>query len=235
MRKMKDMRGSHVSAVRTAIFRKFGLQLASSRRKNSRDIMDWKQSKEVKDSHNKLFTEDTAIEEITNSAFPSLSNADDEKFNDMYIYTASVCDIILNPNCPTLEISKPEMEMRLEKFRVSIDFILLFKKNEFILLFKKIEFILLFKKIEFILLFKKLNLLIKIKIRKHLMKKVKLILAIQRLKKCLTFLAKINLPMIMKMKRDQPKTNRYITIQILILNRMIACLISGNYFDLFYF
>ncbi|SRR2546421_6933716 len=217
MRKMKDMRGSHVSAVRTAIFRKFGLQLASSRRKNSRDIMDWKQSKEVKDSHNKLFTEDTAIEEITNSAFPSLSNADDEKFNDMYIYTASVCDIILNPNCPTLEISKPEMEMRLEKFRVSIDFILLFKK------------------IEFILLFKKLNLLIKIKIRKHLMKKVKLILAIQRLKKCLTFLAKINLPMIMKMKRDQPKTNRYITIQILILNRMIACLISGNYFDLFYF
>src|SRR5256886_12538755 len=217
MRKMKDMRGSHVSAVRTAIFRKFGLQLASSRRKNSRDIMDWKQSTEVKDSHNKLFTEDTAIEEITNSAFPSLSNADDEKFNDMYIYTASVCDIILNPNCPTLEISKPEMELRLEKFRVSIDFILLFKK------------------IEFILLFKKLNLLIKIKIRKHLMKKVKLILAIQRLKKCLTFLAKINLPMIMKMKRDQPKTNRYITIQILILNRMIACLISGNYFDLFYF
>src|SRR5436190_13396436 len=217
MRKMKDMRGSHVSAVRTAIFRKFGLQLASSRRKNSRDIMDWKQSKEVKDCHNKLFTEDTAIEEITNSAFPSLSNADDEKFNDMYIYTASVCDIILNPNCPTLEISKPEMELRLEKFRVSIDFILLFKK------------------IEFILLFKKLNLLIKIKIRKHLMKKVKLILAIQRLKKCLTFLAKINLPMIMKMKRDQPKTNRYITIQILILNRMIACLISGNYFDLFYF
>src|SRR5436853_2270220 len=217
MRKMKDMRGSHVSAVRTAIFRKFGLQLASSRRKNSRDIMDWKQSKEVKDSHNKLFTEDTAIEEITNSAFPSLSNADDEKFNDMYIYTASVCDIILNPNCPTLEISKPEMELRLEKFRVSIDFILLFKK------------------IEFILLFKKLNLLIKIKIRKHLMKKVKLILAIQCLKKCLTFLAKINLPMIMKMKRDQPKTNRYIMIQILILNRMIACLISGNYFDLFYF
>jgi hypothetical protein len=199
MRKMKDMRGSHVSAVRNAIFRKFGLQLASSRRKNSRDIMDWKQSKEVKDSHNKLFTEDTAIEEITNSAFPSLANADD-------IYTASVCDIIFNPNCPTLEISKTEMELRLEKFRVSI---------------------------EFILLFKKLNLLIKIKIRKHLMKKVKLILAIQRLKKCLT---KINLPMIMKMKRDQPKTNRYLTIQILILNRMIACLIySGNYFDLFYF
>ena len=209
MRKMKDMRGSHVSAVRNAILRKFGLQLTSNQCKNSREILDWKQSKEVKDSYNKLFTEDIVIEEITNSAFPSLSNADDDKFNDMYIYTASVCDIILNPNCPTLEISKPEMELRLEKFRVSI---------------------------EFILLFKKLNLLIKIKIRKHLMKKVKLILAIQRLKKCLTFLAKINLLMIMKMKKDQPKTNRYLTIQILILNCMIACLIySGNYFDLFYF
>ena len=125
MRKIKDMRGSHVSAVWITIFRKFELQLADSWHKNSQDILNWKQSKEVKDSHNKLFTEETAIEEITNSAFPSLANADDEKFNDMYIYTASVCDIILNPNCPTLEISKPEMELRLEKFRVSIEFILL--------------------------------------------------------------------------------------------------------------
>jgi len=209
MRKMKDMRESHVSAVLTTIFRKFRLQLASSKCKNSQDILDWKQSKEVKDSHNKLFTEDTVIEEITNSAFPSLANADDEKFNDMYIYTASICDIILNPNCPTLEISKPEMELQLEKFRVSIKFILLFKK---------------------------LNLLIKIKIRKHLIKKVELILTIQRLKKCLTFLAKINLLMIMKIKRDQPKMNRYLTIQILILNCMIVYLIySSNYFDLFYF
>src|SRR6266513_1854029 len=98
---MKDARGSHVSAVRNAILRKFGLQLTSNRRKNSREILDWKQSKKVKDSYNKLFTEDTAIEEITNSAFSSLANADKEKFNDMYIYTASVCDIILNPNCPT--------------------------------------------------------------------------------------------------------------------------------------
>jgi hypothetical protein len=204
---MKDVRGSNVSLVRNAILRKFGLQLlTSSRRKNSREILDWKQSKEVKDSYNKLFTEDMAIEEITNFAFPSLANADEEKFNDMYIYTASVCDIILNPNCPTLEVSKTAMELRLKKFRVSI---------------------------EIILLFKKLNLLNKIKIRKHLMKKVKLSLAIQRLKKCLTFLAKINLPMIMKMKRGKTKTNRDLTIQSLILNRMMACLIySGNYFDL---
>ena len=65
MRKMKDMRISHVSAVQTAIFKKFRLQLANSRYKNSRNVLDWKQSKEVKDSHNKLFTEDTVIEEIT--------------------------------------------------------------------------------------------------------------------------------------------------------------------------
>lgn len=145
MRKMKDMRGSHVSAVRNAILRKFGLQLTGSRRKNSREILDWKQSKEVKDSYNKLFTDDIAIEEITNSAFPSLANADEEKYSDMYIYTASVCDIILNPNYPTLEVSKTALELRLKKFRVSI---------------------------EFILLFKKLNLLNKIKIRSQLMKKV---------------------------------------------------------------
>src|SRR6266480_7847463 len=145
MRKMKDIRGSHVSAVRTAILRKFGLQLTSNRRKNSREILNWKQSKEVKDSYNKLFTEDIVIEEITNSAFPSLANADEEKFNDMYIYTAFVYDIILNPNCPTLEVSKATMELQLKKFRVSI---------------------------EFILLFKKLNLLNKIKIRTHLIKKV---------------------------------------------------------------
>ena len=98
MRKMKDARGSHVSAVRNAILRKFGLQLTSNRRKNSREILDWKQSKEVKDSYNKLFTENIAIEEITNFAFPSLANADEEKFNDMYIYTASVCDIIRASN-----------------------------------------------------------------------------------------------------------------------------------------
>src|SRR2546429_8661941 len=84
MRKMKDIRGSHVSAVRTAILRKFRLQLTSNRRKNSREILDWKQSKEIKDSYNKLFTEDITIEEITNSAFPSLANANEEKFNDMY-------------------------------------------------------------------------------------------------------------------------------------------------------
>ena len=126
MRKMKDMRGSHVSAIRSAIIKTCGLQLASNRRKNSKDILEWKQSREVKDNYNKLFTE-SMIENITSSAFPSLDGASEERFNDMYIYTASVCDILLNPNCHTLEVSKKPLELRLKRFRVFIEFILLFK------------------------------------------------------------------------------------------------------------
>jgi hypothetical protein len=75
MRKMKDMRGAHVSAVRNAIAKKVRLQLISNRHKNSREILDWKQSKEVKDSYNKLFTEEIAIEEIT--TFASFEEAPD--------------------------------------------------------------------------------------------------------------------------------------------------------------
>ena len=106
MRKMKNMRGSHVSAICTANFRKFELQFASSRRKNSQEIMEWKQSKKVKSSHNRLFNEKKAIENITMLAFPSLDNATEEGYNNMYVYTASVCDIILNPDYSTLDISK---------------------------------------------------------------------------------------------------------------------------------
>jgi len=127
MRKMKDMRGSHVSAIRTAILKTCKLQLASSKRKNSKDILEWKQSKEVKDNYNRLFTEGIMLEMITNAAFPSLHDADDERFNNLYIYTASVCDILLNPDYPTLKVSKKSLELRLKRFRVFIEFILLFK------------------------------------------------------------------------------------------------------------
>ena len=123
---MKDMRGGHVSAIRSNILKTFGLQLSGNKRKNSRDILEWKQSREVKESHNQLFTGNT-IEEITVSAFPALEDANDEKFNDMYIYTASVCDILLNPNYPTLEVSKKSLELRLKRFGVFIEFTLLFK------------------------------------------------------------------------------------------------------------
>lgn len=126
---MKDIRGAHVVAVRNATFRTLGLaQLTSSRRKNSKDVMEWKRSKEVEIGYNKLYNDDCLLENITTAAFPSLSDASDESFSDMYIYTASVCDIILNPNHPSLDISKKSLELRFKKFKVFSNlFILLFE------------------------------------------------------------------------------------------------------------
>jgi hypothetical protein len=126
---MKDIRGAHVAAVRNAIFKTVGLtQLTSSRRKNSKDVMAWKSSKEVEVEYNNLYKDETLIENITAAAFPSLSDASDESFSDMYIYTASVCDIILNPNHPSLDISKKALELRFKKFKVFSNlFILLFE------------------------------------------------------------------------------------------------------------
>ena len=131
---MKDIRDAHSSAVRSAISRNFGLQLTSSKwRKNSRDILEWKNSKEVADSYKKLYTTDDTIERIVALAFPSSNTASDEVFDDIYIYTASVCDIILNPDYPNMEVSRNPLELRFKRFKVFIEFKLyaLFKrKNE---------------------------------------------------------------------------------------------------------
>ena len=126
---MKDIRGAHVAAVRNAIFKTVGLtQLSSTRRKNSKDVMVWKSSKEVKAEYNNLYKDETLIESITAAAFPSLNNASDESFSNMYIYTASVCDIILNPNYPSLDITKKALELRFTTFKVFSNlFILLFE------------------------------------------------------------------------------------------------------------
>jgi hypothetical protein len=62
------------------------------------------------------------IENIAIMAFPSLADASDDIFNDMYIYTASVCDIVLNPNYSTLELSKNALELRFQRFKVRIYF-----------------------------------------------------------------------------------------------------------------
>src|SRR5262249_50894065 len=104
---MKDLRGSHVAAVRSAINRELGIQLfIGRRRRNSRDIMAWKGSEDVKNSYNQLFTDGTAIEKIVNSVFPSATTLDDKEFTDLYIYTAAVCDIILNPDNPNLDVTQ---------------------------------------------------------------------------------------------------------------------------------
>lgn len=122
---MKDVRGSHASAVRNAIFKHFKLQPTSTRRKSSMDIVDWKKSNEVGDSYKKLYTDAATLENIVDIAFPSLATANEEVYSDMYIYTASVCDIILNPNYPTIEVSKRALELRFQRFKVFIEFNLL--------------------------------------------------------------------------------------------------------------
>ena len=116
---MKDIRGTHVAAVRNAIFKTVGLtQLSNIWRKNSKDVIVWKSFKKVKAEYNNLYKDETLIENITTAAFPSLNDTSDELFSNMYIYTASVCNIILNPNYPSLDITKKALELRFTTFKV---------------------------------------------------------------------------------------------------------------------
>src|SRR5437868_12808764 len=88
---MKDIRGAHVTAVRNAIFKTVGMmQLSSSWRKNSKDVMVWKSSKEVEAEYNNLYKDETLIENITAAAFPSLNDTSDKSFSNMYIYRLCV-------------------------------------------------------------------------------------------------------------------------------------------------
>lgn len=117
---MKDVRGINAAAVRNAIFKEFGLQVAmtSNRRRNLNNILEWKKSKRVKECYNKLYDDnDNAIENIAKYAFPNISN-DNESFDNIYIYTAAICDIILNPDYPDLECAKKPLERRFQKFKV---------------------------------------------------------------------------------------------------------------------
>jgi hypothetical protein len=122
---MKDLRGSHVSAIRTAITKTFGLQLfPSNRRKNSKDILEWKNSKNVNDRYKSLYTDEGAsIENIANNAFPSSNKANEEEFAKLYVYTASVCDIILNPGYPSLDVSRKALELRFKRFKAFVKFV----------------------------------------------------------------------------------------------------------------
>src|SRR4051794_1420376 len=119
MRKMKDMRGVNVTVVKTAIFKEFGLQSISSsnRRKSAQDVAFWKNSPQVKECYNKLYDDDNAIENITKLAFSSLSDTS-ETFQNIYIYTSAICDILLNPNYPNVECGKKPLERRYRKFKV---------------------------------------------------------------------------------------------------------------------
>src|SRR6202161_128760 len=118
---MKDLRGVHVAAVKTAIFKKFRLQVIS--KKNVKIIADWKKSKQVRECYQKLYDDDdNTIEKIAKRAFPSISE-DDETFENIYIYTAAVCDIVLNPKYPDIECSKNPLQRRYQKFKVFGEFL----------------------------------------------------------------------------------------------------------------
>ena len=134
---MKDVRGAHVSSVKSATFKHFKLQSMSSRRKDLIDVTEWKKSDEVLDSYRKLYSDAAALETIVDIAFPSATAANEEAYSDMYIYTAAVCDIILNPNYPTIEVSRKPLELRFKKFKVFIEFKLLLN----LICYLKFEFI----------------------------------------------------------------------------------------------
>ncbi|CAG8586527.1 10458_t:CDS:2 [Funneliformis mosseae] len=66
----------------------------------------------VREFYNRLYdNNDNSIENISKYAFPSISE-DNESFNDIYTYTATVCDIVLNPEYPDLECVKKPLERR---------------------------------------------------------------------------------------------------------------------------
>jgi len=124
---MKDLRGISASAVRNAILKEFRLQIPSSRKKsNMVDILNWKKSKRVKECYIKLYNNNkNVIENIAKLAFPNITH-EDESFNDFYVYTAAICDIILNSDYPDLECAKKLLERCFKKFKVNF---LLIKLN----------------------------------------------------------------------------------------------------------
>src|SRR2546423_2372163 len=95
------------------------------------DILNWKKLKRVKECYIKLYNNDeNVIENITKLAFSNITH-EDESFNDFYVYTAAVCDIILNSDYSDLECAKKLLKRRFKKFKVNF---LLIKLNLLIIL-----------------------------------------------------------------------------------------------------
>ena len=123
MRRMKDIRGFNVVAIKKVIFRVFGMNILPpiNNQKNSKEISEWKASLEVAECYNKLFQlgndGTTNINHIACITFPTL--CEKPLSIDLYAYIASVCDIVLNPNHPSIEISKTSLQRRMEKYKVS--------------------------------------------------------------------------------------------------------------------
>jgi hypothetical protein len=120
---MKDIRGTHAAQVRSAVLRTFRLPTLTStnRKKNAKEVLAWKKSDEVRDAYTNLF-ENEMINKIAEQAFSSiiagLSNPDDDLYYELCVYTAAICDIILNPDYPDVECARKPLELRLRKFKV---------------------------------------------------------------------------------------------------------------------
>ena len=116
---MKDMRRVNVAAVKSAIFKEFGLQSISSNKwKSPQNITSWKNLPQVKEYYNKLYDDnDNVIENITKFAFPAISDTD-KSFQNIYIYTSAICNIVLNPSYPDVECGKKPLERWYQKFKV---------------------------------------------------------------------------------------------------------------------
>ena len=74
-------------------------------------------SKEVKECFDKLYNNNDVIENIAKHAFPQIS-PNDKAFDDIYIYTAAICDIVLNPGYPDVKYSRKPLQRRYLKFKV---------------------------------------------------------------------------------------------------------------------
>ena len=119
---MKDIRGISATTVRNAIFRVFGIQNLPpvSKKKNPKRISQWKAATEVAQCYDKLYTiasnNTSYINHIARTAFPALS--DEALTVEHCVYTAAVCDIVLNPRYPDIECAKTLLKHRMLKFQV---------------------------------------------------------------------------------------------------------------------
>ena len=121
LHKMKDLRGASAAAIRNAIFKELGLQIPNSRKKlNVINISGWKGSKKVNKCYKRLYDNNkNVIENISKHVFSNISLNNELTFNDIYVYTAAVCDILLNPEYPDLECAKKPLKRHFQKFKVN--------------------------------------------------------------------------------------------------------------------
>ena len=115
---MKDIRGIHVAAVKNAIFSEFKLEVIKNRSKTT--VSEWKKTKKVKECYMRLYdNEDNVTNNITKRAFPNITEKDGSYY-DVYVYTAAVANIVLNPDYPDIECAKKPLEHRFQKFKVFV-------------------------------------------------------------------------------------------------------------------